>query len=145
MAPNQHGILESPEENHAGCGRVLIVDHDEKVLTVMKRLLGDAPYNTVTARGGLKALPILCQGTFDLVLVDDKLLDVSSEELVRQIRSASTRTPVVVMQSAPHTDDLAVRYAQLGVCFFINRDDPEGIAVLVHDHFLRTRFLCTHS
>lgn len=132
-----------PDEKQAG-RRVLIVDHDENALIALKRLLGEARYDTTTARGGLRALQLLCQGTFDLVLLDDNLLDVSGEEVVRQVRSVGAGTPVVVVQSVPHSDDLAVRYARLGACFFINRCDPEAIAELVHDYFSRTRLQCAH-
>jgi CheY-like chemotaxis protein len=87
-----------PDEKQAG-RRVLIVDHDENVLIALKRLLEEARYNTTTAQGGLKALQLLRQGAFDLVLLDDHLPDVSGEEVVRQVRSASAGTPVVVVQS----------------------------------------------
>jgi len=100
----------------------------------------------------MRALQLLCQGTFDFVLLDDNLPDMSGEEVVRQVRSVGAGTPVVVMQSVPHSDDLAVRCARLGACFFINRcdpeaiaEDPEAIAELVHNYFSRTRLLCAHS
>jgi DNA-binding response OmpR family regulator len=67
----------------------------------------------------LKALQLLWQGTFDLVLLADKL-DMNGEEVVRQVRSGRTGTPVVVMQSVPPSDDLAVRYARLGACSFVS-------------------------
>jgi two-component system chemotaxis response regulator CheY len=132
-----------PDEKQAG-RRVLIVDHDENVLIALQRLLEEARYNTTTAQGGLKALQLLRQGAFDLVLLDDHLPDVSGEEVVRQVRSPSAGTPVVVVQRGTPSDDLTVRYARLGACFFINRRDPEAIAELVHDYFSRTRFLCAH-
>lgn len=132
-----------PDEEQAG-RRVLVVDHDENVLIALKQLLGEAGYDTITARGGLKALQLLRQRTFDLVLLADNLLDLSGEEVVRQVRSGRTGTPVVVMQSVPPSDDLAVRYARLGACSFINRCDPEAIVELVHNYFSRTRSLCAH-
>ena len=131
------------DEKQAG-RRVLIVDHDENVLIALKRLLEEARYNTTTAQGGLKALQLLRQGTFDLVLLDDHLPDMSGEEVVRQVRSASPGTPVVVVQSGTPSDDLTVRYARVGACFFINRRDPEAIAELLHDYLSRTRCLCAH-
>jgi CheY-like chemotaxis protein len=125
--------------------RVLIVDHDENSLIALKRLLGEASYDTTTAGSGLKALQLLCQGNFDLVLLADNLLDMSGEEVVRQVRSGKAGTPIVLMQSFPPSDDLTVRYARLGVCFFINRCDLEAIAGIVHDYFSRTGLQCAHS
>jgi CheY-like chemotaxis protein len=77
-----------PDEEQAG-RRVLVVDQDENALIALKQLLGEADYDTTTARSGLKALQLLWQGTFDLVLLADKL-DMSGEEVVRQVRSRRT-------------------------------------------------------
>ena len=134
----------APDAQHAG-KRVLIIDHDENALIALKRLLGEARYDTTAARGGLKALQVLRQGTFDLVLLGDNLLDMSGEEVVRQVRSGRTGTPVVLMQTFPPSDDLVARYARLGVCFFVNRRDLEAIAEIVHDYFSRIGLQCAHS
>jgi len=125
--------------------RVLIVDRNENTLIALKRLLGEASFDIVTAGGGWKALQLLGQGTFDLVLLADDLLDMSGEEVVRQVRSGRAGTPVVLMQSFPPSDDLAVRYARLGVCFFISRCDLEAVAEIVHDYFSRVGFQCGQS
>ena len=76
-----------PDEKQAG-RRVLIVDHDENVLIALKRLLEEASYDTTTAQSGMKALQLLRQRAFDLVLLDDHLPDVSGEEVVRHVKSA---------------------------------------------------------
>jgi DNA-binding NtrC family response regulator len=144
LAAVRHPSVEQLQDAKQAGRRVLIVDHDENTLIALKRLLGEAGYDIATAQGGLKALQLLCQGTFDFVLLDDNLLDISGEEVVRQVRSVRTGTPVVVMQSVPASDDLAVRYARFGPCFFINRCDLEAITELVHDYFSRTRSLCAH-
>jgi DNA-binding response OmpR family regulator len=64
------------------------VDQDENALIALKQLLGEADYDTTT-RSRLKSLPVLWQGTFDVVLLADKL-DMSGEEVVRQVRSRRT-------------------------------------------------------
>jgi DNA-binding response OmpR family regulator len=133
-----------PDAQQAG-RRVLIVDYDENALTALKRLIGETSYDIVTARSGLKALQLLCESNFDLVLLADNLLDMSGEEIVRQVRSGKAGTPVVLLQSFPRSDDLTVRYARLGVCFFINSFDLEAIAGIVHDYFSRTGIQCAHS
>src|SRR5205814_3713976 len=45
--------------------RVLVVDDDESVLTVLNRLLEEAGYETTTAWGGREAIEILRKSTFD--------------------------------------------------------------------------------
>ena len=87
------------------------MDHHENVLITIKRLLEEASYDTTAAQSGMKALQLLRQGAFDLVLLDDHLPDVSGEEIMREVRSAGAGTPVVVAQSGMRSDDLTVRYA----------------------------------
>ena len=141
MAQDEHETLELQEQKRAS-GRVLIVDHDENALIALKTLLEEATYDTTKARSGQKALQLLCHGTFDLVLLDDNLLDEGGEEIVRQVRNVSRSAPVIVMQSMPLSADRSVRYARLGACFFTDRSDPATIAEHVHHYLSRTQCCC---
>ncbi len=85
-APVQNAIAERPSDEKQTGRRVLIVDHHENVLITIKRLLEEASYDTTAAQSGMKALQLLRQGAFDLVLLDDHLPDVSGEEIMREVR-----------------------------------------------------------
>ena len=117
-APVQNPIAERPSDEKQTGRRVLIVDHHENVLITIKRLLEEASYDTTAAQSGMKALQLLRQGAFDLVLLDDHLPDVSGEEIMREVRSAGAGTPVVVAQSGMRSDDLTVRYASRRVLLY---------------------------
>ncbi len=94
--------------------RILVVDDDERLLMALEALLENEGYDTATAWSGQEALRLLRSGTFDLILLDDYLPDVTSEEILRQLQGMLVRTPVLLMQTASLTDDSAVRYARLG-------------------------------
>lgn len=63
---------------------ILIVDDDEQVLIDLERLLEDQGYNTTTAWSGREALQLLQSKSFDFVLLDGDLPDLSREELMHQ-------------------------------------------------------------
>lgn len=68
---------------------ILIVDDDEQVLIELERLLEDQGYNTTTAWSGREALQMLQSRSFDFVLLDRDLPDLTREELMRQAQPCS--------------------------------------------------------
>lgn len=114
--------------------RVLIVDDDEGILILLEHLLEDAGYDTTTAWTGHEAVRHLAERSFDLVLLDDYLPDITSEEVLRQLGRSGGSAPVLLLQSGTLPDELAVKYARLGVRFFISKHSPKEIAGLVGDY-----------
>lgn len=68
---------------------ILIVDDDEQVLIDLERLLEDQGYATTTAWSGREALEMLQAKSFDFVLLDGDLPDLTREELMRQAQQCS--------------------------------------------------------
>lgn len=68
---------------------ILIVDDDEKVLIDLEHLLEDQGYSTTTAWSGGEALQLLQSKSFDFVLLDGDLPDLTREELMRQAQQCS--------------------------------------------------------
>jgi CheY-like chemotaxis protein len=121
--------------------RVLIVDDDEGILILLEHLLEDAGYDTTTAWTGHDAVRLLAESSFDLVLLDDYLSDISSEEVLRQLGKSGGSAPVLLLQSGTLPDELAVKYARLGVRFFISKHSPKEVAGLVDDYLGAPRLI----
>jgi len=68
---------------------ILIVDDDEQVLIDLERLLEDQGYDTTTVWSGGEALQLLQSKSFDFVLLDGDLPDLTREELMRQAQKCS--------------------------------------------------------
>ena len=75
---------------------ILIVDDDEQVLIDLERLLEDQGYKTTTAWSGGEALQLLQAKSFDFVLLDGDLPDLSRDELMRQARQCSNSHWIVL-------------------------------------------------
>ncbi|HEV2494925.1 MAG TPA: response regulator [Terriglobia bacterium] len=131
--------------SESGRKRVLVVDDDERVLIALEALLETEGYDTTTAWSGREALRLLRSGGFDLVLLDDFLGDVTSEEILRQLMKVSARIPVLVMQTAGLSDDAAARYARLGAHYFVSKGQPEEVASVVRDYLTHSKALPTYA
>ena len=63
------------------------------------------------------------------------------QEVLRQLRRLTNSTLAIVMQSGTLPDELAVRYARLGVRFFTDKHEPERIVEMVRDSLSRCSLL----
>ncbi len=112
---------------------ILLVDDDEEVLMALEASLENEGYNTTTAWSGQEALNLLRSRAFDLVLLDDYLPDVASEEILQQLQRMPHRIPVILMQTAVLTDESAARRVRLGACYFVNKRKPAEISGSVRE------------
>lgn len=89
---------------------VLVVDDDELVLIRLETLLQNEGYETATAWSGVQALQLLRSDKFDLVLLDDYLPDIRTEDILKYIQRLAPRPPAVVMRSGPLPPDAVWRF-----------------------------------
>ncbi len=82
--------------------KILLVDDDDKVLTVLVRALGTAGVTVSTASTGAQALEILSQQSFDAVVSDIQMPGMSGLKLLRAIREHDLDLPVVLMTGQPN-------------------------------------------
>ena len=68
---------------------ILLVDDEIKITEVVKAYLDKEGYNTFVAHDGKKTLELFNQETFDLVILDRMLPDISGEEICEKIRQTS--------------------------------------------------------
>jgi CheY-like chemotaxis protein len=77
--------------------RVLVADNDERVRRSAHSLLGRWGCVVETARDGREALAMARLGSYDVILADIRLPDVSGYEVYRQLRQAQPRARVILM------------------------------------------------
>src|SRR5690348_10914774 len=90
---------------------ILIVDDDEQVLIDLERLLEDQGYDTTTAWSGREALQLLQSKSFDFVLLDGDLPDLSREELMRQAQQCSKSYWIVLQAQRRFRPESAATHA----------------------------------
>jgi two-component system, NtrC family, response regulator AtoC len=97
---------------------VLVVDDEESVRTFLGELLGGAGYQVRCASSGAQALEMLEGGSFDAVLLDVVMPEMSGLEVLRRYRSAGGSAPVIVLSALAGADD-AVRAMKMGASDYL--------------------------
>jgi DNA-binding NtrC family response regulator len=105
---------------------VLVVDDEETIRNVLKRILEGAGYPVVTARDGEEALRILSQQEFELALLDVRMPGISGMELLGKITTDFPDTTVIMVTAVAELQT-AVDAMKLDACDYItkpfDRDD----------------------
>lgn len=81
--------------------QILIVDDSPNTLEVLRRNLQAAGYRVFTASDAEKAIPVLDNEQFDLVITDFKMPKVSGLDLVRHVRENFKDTEVMMITGYP--------------------------------------------
>lgn len=87
-----------------GC-RLLIVDDDVEILTLVSRMAACLGYGTCTAANGAEALQLLQNGEVDLVITDYQMPLMDGFQLASKIRHQCPGLPVILM-TGYYSDDL---------------------------------------
>jgi len=103
---------------------ILIIDDDIAVQTSLGLLLKQSGFSYLSAENSEKALTVLQQQKFDLILLDMNFsIETSGMEgidLLKKIKAADSSVPVILI-TAWGTISLAVEGMKLGACDFINK------------------------
>lgn len=84
---------------------VLVVDDDANLLTLLVDTLTAIGYRATGASGGLRALELLAERAFDLMITDIKMPDLDGIQLLKRVRAAYADLPVLFITgvSLPET------------------------------------------
>lgn len=77
--------------------RLLLVEDERKVASFVARSLRENQHAVDIAETGEKALELVYGGTYDLILLDVRLPNLSGVEVCREIRQAGVETPVLML------------------------------------------------
>ena len=100
--------------------RILVVDDEPAQLELAGGFLKKRGFETVLAESGEKALRSFCDKSFDLVLTDQKMADMSGLELVNAVRALNPETAVIVM-TAYGTIETAVSAIKAGAADYLTK------------------------
>lgn len=119
--------------------KILITDDEKNIRTTLNYCLSAEGFEIETASNGSEALELLLeQGkSYDLILLDIKMPDISGMEVLRKLRGADNKTNIIMM-TAYGTIKEAVEAMKLNAIDFISKPfTPEQIRVLVKKVFSR--------
>jgi DNA-binding response OmpR family regulator len=77
--------------------RILVIDDDPAVTSLLKRGLSYEGFTVDTARSGLEGLTIARERPLDLVILDVMMPDLSGFEVLERLRGADAQLPVLML------------------------------------------------
>ena len=77
--------------------KILIVDNDEKILSILQEYLELSHYQVRTAVTGLEALKLLRAEHYDMLLTDIVMPDISGLGLIEIARKEFPELPIIAM------------------------------------------------
>jgi len=109
-------------ENWRGSGTVLVVDDEETVRTVAKRMLQTAGFDVLTTTDGREAVEVFREHADEitLVLLDMTMPYMSGEETFREIRRIKSDAPVI-LSSGYKEQEVTNHFAGKGLAGFIQK------------------------
>jgi two-component system, NtrC family, response regulator AtoC len=113
--------------------RVLVVDDEQNMQTVMRMILEEAGYSVTLADTGEAALPHLQNNELDVILSDLKMPGMGGEEFVRRCRRELPQVPVIII-TAHGTIRSAVKSINDGAADYLSKPfEPEELEIAVHN------------
>ena len=101
---------------------ILIVDDHAIVRRGLMQILTDEPDIEVTEVGNPRhALSLICEKTWDLVVLDLDLPEMSGLDLLKEIKRLKHRLPVLILSVHPE-DQFAIRTLKAGASGFMSKD-----------------------
>jgi putative two-component system response regulator len=131
----------------AGLPRILVVDDDAAIRTLLRRTLERAGYSVEEAETAEAALHAIRTSPPDLVFLDLQLPDRTGHSVLEELRSdPATRLLPVVMLTGLATSEQKVRAYELGVTDFVSKPfSPEELLPRVRSLVLLKQFTDEHE
>jgi two-component system phosphate regulon response regulator OmpR len=89
-------------ESRAGRGRILVVDDDLDIRTILDDFLTSQGFIVRTASDGRTALALFSAEPFDALLVDLQMPDMTGLEVAVAIREKNTQIPLALVTGSSH-------------------------------------------
>jgi CheY-like chemotaxis protein len=107
----------------SGARRVLVVEDDDAVRSMLQMLLDDEGYEVLTATNGRDALDLVTLQRPDLILLDMKMPGMDGWEFARRYAGVpEPRPPIIVLTAA---QDAARRATEIGAQGYLAK--PFGV------------------
>ena len=111
--------------------RILVVDDEEVICSILARRLTREGYSCMTAHNGKEALNYFYKDSFSLIISDIKMPEMDGIELLKKVKAVHPNMLVIIVTAYPEID-LALEAMRLGVYdLIIKPADLELVALSV--------------
>lgn len=120
--------------------KVLIVEDDSMTRKALEHRMKLDGYEPVTAPDGLKALELLKNGDFDVLLTDLHMPNFSGLDLIKQVRNNLKINIPVIMVTRVGLEETVMAAFELGADDYVTKPfSPEELSLRVKKAILRSK------
>ena len=128
------------EENGTSANRLLVVDDDEGVRSLLEDLLVESNYMVDTASSGEEALKMVRVNTYDLVVTDLRMSGMHGLEVIKEVKTIDPGIDVIVMTGYASVNS-AVESMKAGAVDYITKPfNSDQIRLVVKKNIERRKF-----
>ncbi|MCK4575066.1 sigma-54-dependent Fis family transcriptional regulator, partial [candidate division WOR-3 bacterium] len=114
---------------------ILVVEDEKNQRILLKRLLRKEGNEPEEAENGNDALKAFDRGDFDLVLLDQRLPDMSGIEVLKKLKEINPIIPVIIITAYANVED-AVNAMKLGAYHYLTKPiNPDELTIIINNAF----------
>ncbi|MEH6943132.1 ATP-binding protein [Bacillus sp. JJ722] len=104
----ENRLSKNPMSKNKALSSIIVVDDDPMNLSILESILGSEPYNVVTCTSGQEALHLLNTRTWDLIITDVMMPNMSGYELTQKVRErySLTELPILLLTARSQIEDI---------------------------------------
>lgn len=105
---------------------ILIADHHEDVLNILKEQLGETDYALLHARNGAEAIALLerLKSQIELAIIDLELPDFGGWDLIGRLTHHKRKPIKIIATSSIHTQAVLEKIKEMGVDAVVRKPIP---------------------
>ena len=100
--------------------KILVVDDEQNVLTLLRYLLKENGYEICEAANGLAALKLFETQFFDLIITDVRMPCMDGLSFLREVKRLEPTTPVIIL-TAYDSVEIAVQAVENGAAIYLTK------------------------
>jgi CheY-like chemotaxis protein len=105
-------------------GRILLVDNDPQVLSILGEMLKDAGHHVLPVPSGPEALRVFVPGGFDLVITNVGMPEMSGWDVAEHLRGRDPNVPVIFITGWGLQEEDQARCRRLGISALLFKPVP---------------------
>ncbi|MDD3845029.1 MAG: sigma-54 dependent transcriptional regulator [Syntrophorhabdaceae bacterium] len=122
-------------------GTILVVEDDRNQREIIRTILSKEGFYVEAADCGRKAVDVLKNGNFDVVLTDLRLPDIDGTEVLREVRALG-RTCQIIIMTAFGSIPSAVEATKLGAFYYLEKPlEKDQLLLVINNAMNQVRLL----
>ncbi|WP_294375580.1 response regulator transcription factor [uncultured Slackia sp.] len=117
--------------------KIMLIDDDESVHTLIRRIVEDAGYGFISAYNGDDGLRVLAEQHPDLLLLDVMMPGTNGLDVCSSIRAKGRRIPIVFLSAKGDIVDKSIGFKAGGDDYVVKPFSPDELLLRIEAHLRR--------